>query len=102
MRQETTETATQCTTADGAGLHVERWVASQPKALTIIVHGIVEHSGRYSEMAGALNRVGITVWAPDARGHGRSRPKKRGLSPRARAIVNGSNAEARIATKRAG
>lgn len=73
MTKETAESAIQCPTNDGVHLHVRRWASEAPaKALAIVVHGIVEHSGRYADMAIALNRAGITVWAADNRGHGRS------------------------------
>lgn len=41
-------------------------------ALVLVVHGILEHAGRYAEMAQHLNRAGIAVWGVDLRGHGRS------------------------------
>ncbi len=73
MNKESAESAIQCTTDDGVDLHVRRWSSAGPaKALAIIVHGIVEHSGRYAGMAGELSQAGVSVWAPDARGHGRS------------------------------
>ena len=73
MDDETADSVFPCTAADGVRLHVRRWVSEgATKALAVVVHGIVEHGGRYAEMAGSLRRAGITVWAPDARGHGRS------------------------------
>lgn len=70
---ELAESAIRCTTDDGVDLHVRRWSGEAPaKALAVVVHGIVEHSGRYADMAAALNRAGINVWAADNRGHGRS------------------------------
>ncbi len=73
MHQATDDSFLQCTTDDGVRLYVRRWSGEVPaKALAVVVHGIVEHSGRYAEMAASLNRAGIVVWAPDTRGHGRS------------------------------
>ena len=82
MNTELAESAIRCTTDDGADLHVRCWSGeASAKALAVVVHGIVEHSGRYAEMAAAFNRAGITVWAADNRGHGRSS-----------AVVSGSTA----------
>ncbi len=73
MAAESAGSTFYCTAADGTQLVVRRWPSEGPsKALAIVVHGIVEHSGRYAEMAAALNRAGIAVWAPDTRGHGLS------------------------------
>lgn len=87
MNREGDETSFECMTPDGLQLHVHRWLPDQaseeeeaerpdttaaPRALVVVVHGILEHAGRYAEMAGHLNRAGIAVWAPDLRGHGRS------------------------------
>ncbi|MCL2439908.1 MAG: lysophospholipase [Alphaproteobacteria bacterium] len=42
------------------------------KAGVIIVHGIAEHKGRYLDFINRLEAVGISVFAPDLRGHGES------------------------------
>lgn len=73
MVQESADSIVHCTAADGTQMHVRCWSCEgSAKALAVVVHGIIEHSGRYGEMAAALNRAGIAVWAPDNRGHGRS------------------------------
>ena len=60
-------------TGDGLTLHENRWLPEgDPVAVVVFVHGIVEHSGRYAELAAELNRHGIAVYAVDLRGHGRS------------------------------
>ncbi|MDX1392947.1 MAG: alpha/beta hydrolase [Gemmatimonadota bacterium] len=61
-------------TASGPGpLHVHEWRTSEtPRATVLILHGVCEHGGRYSRLAGSLTRVGLRVIAPDLRGHGRS------------------------------
>lgn len=41
-------------------------------ATLMILHGTVDHSGVYDELAGQLTRHGIAVIAPDLRGWGRS------------------------------
>lgn len=46
--------------------------AADEKARLVIVHGLGEHSGRYSNVWGRLLPVGVSIWALDLRGHGRS------------------------------
>lgn len=62
-------------TLRGAG-GIPLWYWAQPvegaRAACLLVHGVGEHSGRYGHVAEALNRGGMTVWALDYRGHGRS------------------------------
>ncbi len=38
----------------------------------MLVHGFAEHLGRYADLIAQLNRAGISVFAVDLRGHGRS------------------------------
>jgi lysophospholipase len=40
--------------------------------VVIVAHGLGEHSGRYQELAQDLARAGISTYALDHRGHGRS------------------------------
>jgi alpha-beta hydrolase superfamily lysophospholipase len=50
-----------------------RWdPSSEPIAIAQITHGMGEHAGRYSALAGALNDLGYVVYAQDHRGHGQS------------------------------
>ena len=58
--------------SDGIRLFYRRWEAPKPKGVCVLVHGLGEHSGRYEELARALNGRGFSVWAMDHRGHGRS------------------------------
>ena len=44
----------------------------QPRAVVALVHGISEHSGRYSAVVDGLTTAGFAVCAFDLRGHGRS------------------------------
>lgn len=62
------------TMQDGHGIatHYSRWRAAQPKAVVQLVHGLGEHSGRHAALAQALVAAGITVYANDHRGHGRT------------------------------
>ena len=59
-----------------SGVFTRRWLANEPRATVIIAHGLAEHSGRYQHLAEALVARGVSVWAPDHPGHGRS-PGKR-------------------------
>ncbi len=54
-------------------IHGCRWEPEgEPVAVVQIVHGIVEHVGRYEEFARYLNTQGILVVAEDHMGHGGS------------------------------
>ena len=64
---------------DGARLFTRRWPAANksggtggPAALLLVVHGMAEHSLRYSRFAEACGKRGIEVWAADMRGHGKT------------------------------
>ena len=66
------------TAADGARLALRRApAAGRARAALILLHGLGDHSGRFTELAGWLAEHGVSVWALDQRGHGRS-PGKRG------------------------
>ncbi|UCF20609.1 MAG: lysophospholipase [Gemmatimonadota bacterium] len=56
----------------GIRLHYRCWDVPQPRAVVIICHGLGEHSGRYEELARDLARAGLSSFALDHRGHGRS------------------------------
>ncbi len=57
---------------DGVELFWRAWIPSSPRGAMVVVHGLGEHSGRYGATAERLTRMGLAVWAPDLRGHGRS------------------------------
>jgi len=60
-------------TRDGLRLFENRWLPEgDPVGVVIVVHGIIEHGGRYADVAAELNRHGYAVYAMDLRGHGRS------------------------------
>lgn len=59
-------------TADRRRIFYRRFQADRPKGLVLFVHGLGEHSGRYVELAQVFAKVGLSVVAPDLRGHGRS------------------------------
>lgn len=46
--------------------------ADTPRAGLVLVHGLGEHSGRYRQVIERLNILGLSVWALDLRGHGKS------------------------------
>ncbi len=58
--------------SDGLSLFWQGWLPDEPKAAVVVVHGFVEHSGRYAELAEALAGQQLAVFAFDHRGHGRS------------------------------
>jgi acylglycerol lipase len=59
--------------ADGTKLFHQSWrPLGQPRASLVIVHGLKDHSSRYSSAAEVLARRGYAVHALDLRGHARS------------------------------
>jgi alpha-beta hydrolase superfamily lysophospholipase len=58
--------------ASGEDAFYRVWRAAEPKAALILVHGIGEHSGRYDHVGSYLAERGVTVYALDHQGHGRS------------------------------
>ena len=68
--QETTITVT---TADDIALQTFRWAPeAAPRAVVQVQHGLAEHAARYRRFAEALTAAGYLVYAPDARGSGRT------------------------------
>lgn len=66
------------TAPDGARLALRRARAPGPaRGALILLHGFGDHSGRYAEAAAWFAQRGVSVWALDQRGHGRS-PGRRG------------------------
>jgi alpha-beta hydrolase superfamily lysophospholipase len=60
-------------TGDGARLTVHRWDGKpEPVAALAVVHGMGEYGERYAPFARFMADRGITVYAPDLRGHGRT------------------------------
>jgi alpha-beta hydrolase superfamily lysophospholipase len=52
------------------------WLVSDPRAVLVIVHGLSEHSGRYSNIISALEGSGISIYSFDLRGFGQSGGKR--------------------------
>ncbi len=66
------------TAADGARLALRRArAAGRTRGALILLHGFGDHSGRYAETASWFAERGVSVWALDQRGHGRT-PGRRG------------------------
>lgn len=57
---------------NGLRLHRRDWLAAQPRARMLLVHGLGEHSGRYARLGEELAAAGISVCAYDHQGHGQS------------------------------
>jgi alpha-beta hydrolase superfamily lysophospholipase len=60
--------------SDGVELHSLRWSSgrSPPWAVVVFLHGIASHAGWFAETTTDLDEQGVTVYAPDRRGSGRS------------------------------
>ena len=57
----------------GLDLHFDSWRPAIPSlAVVVLVHGYAEHHGRYQTTINRLVENGLTVYAYDQRGHGRS------------------------------
>ncbi|CAL5064519.1 unnamed protein product [Urochloa decumbens] len=62
-------------TARGDALFTQSWTpaaADRVKGVVVLLHGLNEHSGRYSHFAKLLNHQGLKVYAMDWIGHGGS------------------------------
>jgi alpha-beta hydrolase superfamily lysophospholipase len=57
---------------DGLSIFYRKYQAEAEKARMVIAHGLGEHSGRYDNVVRQLLPRGISIWAPDHRGHGQS------------------------------
>lgn len=76
----TIQTSTRIAT-DGIELFQQTWVpAIEAKAVVCLIHGLGEHSSRYTHFFQFLNEHGYIVTALDLRGHGKS-GGQRGHSP---------------------
>ncbi len=60
------------TGAAGIRLHYRCWDVAAPRAVIVVSHGLGEHSGRYEALAHDFARAGMSTYALDHRGHGRS------------------------------
>jgi len=58
--------------SDGIKIFYRQYQAESERARMVIAHGLGEHSGRYGNVIERVLPKGISVWAPDHRGHGQS------------------------------
>lgn len=73
MRHETATT----TNARGQKIFRQWWLPDgEPKAIIFVVHGLNEHSTRYTHFAAALVAAGYGVYTLDNAGHGHSEGKR--------------------------
>lgn len=64
----------------GKKLFVRKWLPDgTPKASLQIIHGMSEHSGRYSHVGSFFASHGFVVFAHDHRGHGQTDPDRLGF-----------------------
>ena len=89
-----------CKTEDGVQLHVQSWQPKmKPEGAICLVHGLGEHSGRYSHVARFLNGTGWALLAFDLRGHGGS-GGRRGHAPRYEFFMNDISQLLQVAEER--
>jgi len=60
----------------GCKIFFRMFEAPDEKARMVIAHGLGEHSGRYENLIMQLVPMGISLWIPDFRGHGKSQGKR--------------------------
>jgi acylglycerol lipase len=56
-------------------------ISQPPKAVILLVHGLGEHAGRYSEWAARFNEEGISCRSFDLPGHGLSEGRRGAMPP---------------------
>ena len=72
LESDTIKTATDILkTSDGCNIFLRSWVTNSPGIL-LILHGLGAHSGWFIDMGNKLAARGMTVYAMDHRGFGRS------------------------------
>ena len=60
----------------GVEIYFQKWVAEKAKAVLVIVHGLGDHSGRYGNLLESFVNKGVSFFAIDHRGHGKSDGKR--------------------------
>jgi alpha-beta hydrolase superfamily lysophospholipase len=72
-RKQTAHQEFRFTSKGGLQVVCGLWQRRGPTRGTIqIAHGLGEHNGRYSELIAVLQEAGLSVYANDHRGHGRT------------------------------
>ncbi|NLU84619.1 alpha/beta hydrolase [Rhodococcus sp. HNM0569] len=65
------------TAADGTRIVYDMWTPpGDVHGVLVLCHGVGEHARRYDHVAARLGELGLVVYAPDHRGHGRSGGKR--------------------------
>ncbi len=67
-------------TRDGARLFEQSWHATAPRGALVIHHGLRSYSAHYGDFAAHLAARGVSTYAYDMRGHGRSSGHRATLS----------------------
>jgi lysophospholipase len=87
---------------DGLELAIRYWPTPAAPGWTFVVsHGLGEHAGRYRHFAAWFGARGVSVYAIDHRGHGRS-GGPRGHAPSQAALIDDLDRVVQLATKREG
>ena len=60
----------------GVEIYFQKWIAEKAKFVLIIAHGVGEHSGRYGNLLKSFENKGVSFFAVDHRGHGKSDGKR--------------------------
>ena len=86
-------------TFDGLSLFGQSWQPEdRPRAVVCLVHGMGEHSGRYTHVADALTQAGYILFTFDIRGHGKSEGS-RGHTPSYEALLQDISSLLEVANK---
>ncbi len=57
---------------NGLRIFHQSWTVEAPQGLVLIIHGLGEHSGRYTRLLEALAGRGLSLYGLDHQGHGQS------------------------------
>ncbi|HSV96427.1 MAG TPA: lysophospholipase [Spirochaetota bacterium] len=60
----------------GVEIYFREWMSERPKGIVVLAHGLGEHSGRYANLIDRMQGSGVSFYALDHRGHGRSGGKR--------------------------
>jgi lysophospholipase len=62
----------------GGGVRIvyDAWTPASVEGVVVLSHGMGEHARRYDHVVARLGELGLAVYAPDHRGHGRSGGKR--------------------------
>ncbi len=60
----------------GTEIFFQSWTVANPRGVLVIAHGLGEHSGRYGNIIERLKGGGVSIYALDHRGHGKSGGRK--------------------------